>query len=257
MRYPVFSILCLLIISMVNGQQPIQEKNKKGILYFSAGTHRAFYTPSNIRFVSHENPGFDFTLKNVRARDDQGFRFHSSPQYTYNLGYYSFKKKLGIEFQFDHLKYIMRQDQIRHLTGRIDNSDYDQDTLLHAGFIQFEHTDGANYAMLNLMKWMNISSSHDQKRSLDLFVKAGGGVVVPKTNSTIMGRHYDDEYAISGFVLGVEPGIRYNFLKNVFTSASVKGAFANYNRFRIAEGYGSQKWFSIQFTLMAGIQFPM
>jgi hypothetical protein len=227
---------------------------KKGMFYFSAGSHRAFYSPSTIRLVSNGDPSFDFTLEKLKARDDQGIKFHTSPQYSYNLGYYSFKKNIGIEYQFDHVKYIVIQGQVARLKGHIEEEHYNADTVIHSGFVQLEHTDGANYAMLNLVKWKNLSTSKNQKRSLDLFLKAGGGIVIPKTNSTIMGKHYDNQYAISGYVIGVEPGIRYNFLKNFFASASIKGAYANYNKFRIADGSGSQQWFSAQFNLMVGVQ---
>ena len=247
--------MCLLLMGIANAQQGEQTKTKKGMAYFSIGTHRAFYTPSTIRFIRNSKPGFDFTLSKLKARDEQGFT--TSPQYSYNLGYFSFKKNWGIEFQFDHIKYIVRQNQVAHLKGHIEGNEYDKDTLVHPGFIQFEHTDGGNYAMLNLVKWKNLSVSKDHKRSLDLFLKAGGGIVIPKTNSTIMGVHHDDEYAISGYVIGVEPGIRYNFLENFFTTASIKGAYANYNHFRIAYGYGRQKWFSAQINLMLGVQLPL
>lgn len=227
---------------------------KKGLFYFSLGSHRAFYSPSTVRFVSNSGQSFDFTLEKLKGRDDQGIKFQTSPQYSYNVGYYSLKKNAGIEFQFDHVKYIIRQGQVAKLKGHIGGENFYTDTVVHAGFVKLEHTDGGNYAMINLVKWKNLSTSNNGKHSLDLLFKTGGGIVVPKTNSTIMGKHNDDRYAISGYVIGVEPGIRYNFLKNFFALASVKGAYANFTKFRIADGYGKQKWFSLQFNLMAGIQ---
>jgi hypothetical protein len=241
-----------MLISAISNAQT----TKKGMFYFGFGSHRAFYSPSTVRFVSQAGPSFDFTLEHLKARDDGGVKFHTSPQYSYNIGYYSYKRRFGIEYQFDHVKYTMVQGQVARMRGHIGEVEFNTDTIVHAGLVKLEHTDGANYAMLNFVKWKNILASKDMERSLDFFIKAGAGLVIPKTNSTILGKHYDDQYAISGYVAGVEPGLRYNFLKNFFVSASFKGAFANYRKFRIAEGYGSQSWFSAQFNLMAGIQLP-
>ena len=241
----------MLSVLYVSAQK---QEERKGMFYFSAGTHRAFYTPSTVRLVSDVAPSFDFTLEKLRAKDDQGFKITASPQYTYNAGYYSFQKNAGIEFQFDHVKYKIREGQVSRLRGEINKKIFDLDTVVHADFVQLEHTDGANYAMINLVKWKQLTIDKKNAHSLNLFLKAGGGLVIPKTNSTIMGKHNDDRYAVSGYVIGVEPGLRYNFLKNFFASASVKGAYANYQKFRIADGFGSQQWFSVQFNLMIGVQ---
>ena len=71
-----------------------QEVGKKGTFYFGLGTHRSFYTKSDIRFISKEKPGFDFTLQKVRARDDQGFKLSGdgAAQYSYVIGYYLKRK---------------------------------------------------------------------------------------------------------------------------------------------------------------------
>jgi hypothetical protein len=251
-----FTILFLGFVQMAFSQQSKSKADKPGMLYFSLGSHRAFYTPSTTRFVS-KSRDFDFTLEKLRGSDDGGVKLRSSPQYSYNFGYYSFKHNLGIEYQFDHVKYIMRPNQVARLKGQINEEQFDRDTLVHKDFVQLEHTDGANYAMINLVKWKNLAKSRNQKRSLDLIMKAGAGIVVPKTNTTIMGEHYDDRYAVSGYVIGIEPGLRYNFLKNAFLSGTFKGAYANYTHFRIAEGWGKQKWFSAQFNLMLGVQLPL
>ena len=248
----LFTITMVLLCHTLSAQQ--HKEKRSGVFYFSFGSHRAFYTPGDIRFVSNAKPSFDFTLENVKGRDDGGIRWKTSPQYSYNIGYYSRTGNFGIEYQFDHVKYTMVQGQVARMKGIIGENHYDTDTVLHRDFVKLEHTDGANYAMLNFVKWKNLATGKKQHRSLDLVLKAGGGIVVPKTNSIIMGKHNDDRYAISGFVLGVEPGIRYNFLKNFFAFAGFKGAYANYSHFRIADGYGSQQWFSMQFNLMLGVQ---
>jgi hypothetical protein len=72
-----------------------------------------------------------------------------------------------------------------------------------------------------------------------------------------MGNHRDDKYHISGFVVGVESGLRFNFLKHMFITGTFKGAYANYMDILIAGGRGDQQWFSGQFNYLLGVQFPL
>src|SRR5688500_1190780 len=95
---------------------------KKSSFYFAVGTNWSFYSPSTIRFKKTQSPGFNFTLYRVRGKDDGGLRFnHGAPQYSYQLGWYNHKKDFGVEFNFDHIKYYIRQNQRVHLQGIIDN----------------------------------------------------------------------------------------------------------------------------------------
>ena len=231
--------------------------NKNGIFYFSIGTQRIFYTPSEIRIHRNGSPSFDFTLDNVKAKDEGGFKFHTAPQFSWNVGYYFKKKKFGIEYHYDHIKYFVTQNQVVHMKGNINGTGYNRDTTLVPQFFKLEHSDGANYAMLNVVKWLPLAADRNHRYNLDLLVKAGGGVVNPKTNSTIMGNHRDDRYHISGFVVGFESGARFNFLRYVFVTGTFKGTYANYSDFLIDGGRGSQKWFAGQFNYMIGGQFPL
>ncbi len=247
-KHFITGILSVMLAINIQAQSP----KKDGIFYLSFGTHRAFFSNSDIRLVRNAPPAFDFTIYKVKAHDD--LALGTAPQYSYNIGYYSYRKKIGIEYHFDHLKYKVQQNQAVRVKGYIGTQELDKDTVLGRDFVKLEHTDGANYAMINIVKFFTLTQSKDGINKLDLFVKVGGGVVVPKTNSIILGVHNDDRYAFSGYVAGLEPGVRYNFLKNFFAQASFKGAYANYNHFRIAYGYGKQQWYSAQVNIMAGIQ---
>jgi hypothetical protein len=255
---PYFSLLFLpLFFASAAGAQTGRTESRSGVLYFAFGSHEAFYSKSDI-FLTSVNPDFSFTLGKVRASDDRFLRSTGgAPQYDYQVGYYFKKKNFGIEYNFDHVKYFMRQYQVVPLKGTIEGVAFNQDTLINPDFIQFEHSDGANYALLNFVKWKQLVRSKSDKASLDLLMKAGAGPVIPKTNSRIMGKHRDDRYKIAGYVVAVEAGLRYNFLENFFIEPSFKGAFANYKHFLIADGYGSQKWFSAQLILLAGVRIGL
>lgn len=257
---PLLSVICalFLFIFSASAQQATHEtKTKSGVFYFSFGTQRIFYTQSDIRVHRDGDPNFDFTLYNVKAKDEGGFKFHTAPQFSWNVGYYFKKKKIGLEYHYDHIKYFVTQNQTVHMKGSINHVSYDRDTMLVPEFFKLEHSDGANYAMLNVVKWLPVTSDKRQRYVLDLIVKVGAGVVNPKTNSTIMGNHRDDKYHISGFVTGFETGARISLFKYVFITGTFKGSYANYSDFLIAGGRGSQKWFGGQFNYMLGGQFPL
>ena len=57
------------------------------------------------------------------------------------------------------------------------------------------------------------------------------------------------------FVVAAEAGLRYPFAESVFAEAGVKGAYANYKGFLIADGKGSQKWFGLHFHFSVGANF--
>lgn len=252
-------VLILLFLPCVSvWAQSNMHKNsraKGGTIYFALGTNRSFYSKSDITFKSSVDPSFDFTLQNVRAKDDQGLKFNNgAPQYSYQLGYYSNRNNWGIEFNFDHIKYFMQQFQRVHLQGSINEHLYNTDTIITPDFVQFEHSDGANYALLKWVKWERLVQDKNQKKMLNLVLKAGAGLVIPKTNSTIMGKHRDDNYRISGYVIALEGGLRYNFSKLLFAEINAKGAYADYHRFLIADGTGSQQWFGLHPGLLVGLQ---
>jgi hypothetical protein len=195
-------------------------------------------------------------LQKVRGRDAGGPRFTgAAPQYSLQLGYYNKKKNWGIEFNFDHIKYFVRQNQRVGLRGIIDNVTYDTDTLLTPNFVQLEHSDGANYAMFKLTRWFKLLRNVQGFPVFVLLAKAGGGPVIPKTNSTIMDKHRDDRYHIAGYVVGLEGGLRYNLSQHLFAEGDAKGTLANYNNFLIAEGKGSQKWRALTFSVLLGYSF--
>ncbi|MFL5740142.1 MAG: hypothetical protein ACJ75B_07985 [Flavisolibacter sp.] len=263
MKYRILLLSVLLsLTSIFTKAQEIrtrsQKKAKKGIIYFAGGTQRIWYTNSDIHVHrTTPNPPFDFTLYNVKAKDEGGFKWKTAPQFSYTVGYYFKKKNFGLEYHYDHIKYFVTQNQVVHMNGSINGTKYNQDTTLVPEFFKMEHSDGANYAMVNFVKWFPLTMSRDNNFGIQVLAKAGVGVVNPKTNTTIMGVHRDDRYHISGFVTGVEAGLRFNFFKTIIATASYKGTYANYNDFLIAGGKGSQKWFAGQFNYMIGAQFPL
>ncbi|MGZ3851928.1 MAG: hypothetical protein ACXVBX_04000 [Flavisolibacter sp.] len=249
-RLPAF------ILAMVCLSCGAQTKEKTGVFYFALGSHVAGYTNSDIHLKSTAQPSFDFVLEQVKGTDDKFLASTGGAmQYDYQFGYYFKKKNFGIEYNFDHVKYFAKHDQTVRTVGTVNGQKVDEVLPITTYVQNFEHSNGGNYFLLNFVKWKDLVASKDRKRILDLMYKAGAGIVMPKTNSTIMNNHKDDTYNVAGYVIALEGGIRYNFLKNMFIESSVKGAFANYSHILIYNGTGRQHWFSGQFLLMAGFQF--
>lgn len=252
MKHILFSSLCLLTVLFTNAQNG-QVHTKSGVFYIAVGTHDAYYTKSDIHLKTST---FDFVLNDVKGTDDKFLHATGGPiQYDYQVGYYFKKKNFGIEYNFDHVKYFARHDQSVRTAGTVNGQKIDEVLPITSYVQNFEHTNGANYVLLNFVKWKALTQSKNSDRILNLLLKAGVGAVVPRTNSTIMNKHRDDTYNIAGYILALEGGLRYNFAKHFFAEATLKGAYANYMRILIADGHGSQRWLSGQMIFMAGFQF--
>jgi len=248
--------LPILVMVLICVTSSAQKKDRSGVFYFALGSHVAGYTNSNIHLKSEGQPSFDFVIEKVKGSDDKFLKStNGAMQYDYQFGYYFKKKNFGIEYNFDHVKYFARHDQSVRTVGTVNGQKVDEVLPITTYVQNFEHTNGANYFLLNFVKWKHLLASKNQKKVLDLMYKAGAGIVLPKTHSTTMNNHRDDTYNVAGYVVALEGGVRYNFLKNLFIESSVKGAFANYAHILIYNGTGSQHWFAGQFLVMAGFQF--
>lgn len=252
-------LLFLPLLLLVFSASQAQRSGASNLLYFGFGTNRSWYGKSDITVHSSGPQSFDFTVQKARAKDDGGLKFDNggAAQYSYQIGYYFTKKKWGLEFNFDHIKYFVRPGQTAHVTGTINGQKVDQDRVLDPSFFAFEHSDGGNYALFNFVKMRELVSSQNKKQILDLVLKLGAGPVIPKTNSTILGQHFDDIYKVSGYVAAAEAGLRFTFLKNLYVMPSFKGAYANYTDFAIYNGGGHQKWGSGHFEIILGGQIHL
>lgn len=241
---------------------PGMVKAGRGTFYFSFGYNLDWFSKSDIHFKDTETENYDFTLYNVSAQDRPGLKdiFQSDltiPQYSYRLGYFlNDKHDLGFEINYDHVKYVMNEKQTLRITGQIHGEQLDKDTLVGDKFIQFEHTNGANYFMINGVKRHNLLHSKDELHWLSVTVRPGIGLVVPRSDTNLWGHHRNDSYHVAGYVLGLDAGIRYDFLKHFYVETSGKGAFANYTHIYLWEkGRAKQHWFSFEYIFTIGFQF--
>lgn len=260
-------LLLAFVILNINANAQDQTKapvKKKGRFYFAWGYNKDYFSKSDIHFSNDGSDHYDFTLENVKAVDRPGYDqiFDSDiaiPQYVYRFGFYfNDKNDLGIEINFDHTKYVMVDNQVAHLKGTIHEQYYDVDTLVTPSFVKFEHTNGANFLMINLLKKHKFFTSKNNHHVLNLVGKIGGGIVVPKTDVTLFGERLDNVFHIAGYVTGIETGLRYELDKYFFSEATVKGTFANYNNvLTVGTGKADHTFFTGEIIWTVGVQFPL
>jgi hypothetical protein len=243
----------------------VYAQNKIGNFYLTWGYHNDNYTRSNLHFKDHQTDNYNFTLERAKAKDQPDMHdfFHTPltvPQYSLNVGYFfANKPEWGIEVSWDHLKYVVIDNQRMHLVGDIRGQHYDLDTLVTHDFVHLEHTNGNNYAMISAVKRIPLMrGKYNKVYRLSLLAKAGIGGLVPKTDSYIMGNHNDGPFRLSGFVIGAAGALRYDFYRYFYFEGSIKGAFADYTGAKLYEkGRVKHTFFSVQYIWSAGINIPL
>jgi len=246
------------------------DSSNKGRLYLYWGWNRGWFTNSDIHF-SGDN--YDFTLNDVRASDRQsvystkfyfGLKTLSIPQYNARIGYF-FKNNWDISLGTDHMKYVVNQNQKVQISGFIEGSDSDYDAVysndkieIKEGFLQFEHTDGLNYINADLRHSLGLIKR--DRVELRMVEGIGLGLLVPRTNATLLDKERYDEFHLSGYGLSGVLGLNLKFLKNFFIQSELKGGFINMPDVRTSMSAADQAsqsfWFS-QFNVVFGGSFRL
>jgi len=257
------SLLLFLSVTKLLAQEA-NSTRQKGSIYFTWGYHADAYSKSTIRFKNNTEGNYNFTLYNATAKDrsDLHHFFNKAltvPQYVINIGYlFNNKNNTGIELSFDHLKYLVVDNQQVHLKGSIEGINYDTDTIVSPDFVHLEHTNGNNYLSLNFVKKFFLVESVTKNHALSGMVKAGAGVLTPMTTSSVLGEFYDAPLNISGWVVSTSANLRYEFYHYFYLEMGTKVAFADYTRAILGkDGRAKHHFYSIQYIGAAGIIIPL
>ncbi|MBI2722869.1 MAG: hypothetical protein HYX39_11905 [Bacteroidetes bacterium] len=266
-------MLCLLTgHAMCFAQRPDSLKKKKHRMYFSWGYTRAAYSKSTIRFKDlsgnyHEATGlsnyYDFTIYDAKAKDRPDFDKLGDvinitiPQFVFRIGY-ALNNKWDIELNYDHTKYVVTDYQKVKIKGQINGKTIDGDTILNPQtFLHLEHTDGANFWMINAVRKCVIYNP-SKNFKLSYVLKPGAGVVIPRTDVTLFGERLNNNWHIAGWIAGVENGLRLEFYKHGFFEFTGKGTYANYMQVLVLgkdNGKASHSFFTGQLTATLGLKF--
>lgn len=223
-------IFCLA--ASASGAQWIRKPVFSGI-YLQWGYNRNIFSPSDLHFSNGDK--YNFTVHKAKAHDQPDFEGFweapldiTIPQNSYRIGIYLNPEHThAIEINFDHAKYVMEKNQRARVTGTINGEPVDADTVINPWFLSFEHTNGANFYHINYVgqDWLWHGKKHMKASAV---WKIGAGIVVPRSDVTIMGRKLDNKFHVAGYIASAEAGLRFYPLKDFFLEATGKGGFANY-----------------------------
>jgi hypothetical protein len=211
-------------------------------MYLQWGYNRDIYSRSDLHF--RKGNEYDFTIHNARGVDQPDFAGFwetpydiTIPQNSFRIGVYLNKENTwAIELNFDHAKYVVHDNQVLRVTGQIHGEPIDMDTIIRRQFVHFEHTNGANFYHINYVHQKYLVEGKSFGR-LSYLLKAGAGVVIPRSDVTILDHRLDNEYHVAGYIISGEAGLRFYPLRNFFLELNGKAGFANYLNV-LTEQYG-------------------
>lgn len=236
------SILFLLTASAHAQTKRNKPKNtdQKGALYFYWGYNRSAYTKTNLHFTG---PGYDFTFEGAKARDRQEKQFITYvnpatltiPQFNMRLGY-NFWKHYSISLGWDHMKYIMNDDQTVSLNGNIDpgvdpywSGNYSHvPTFLAHDHIHYENSNGMNFIRVQAARndqwyqtrkngWFGVST----------IFGISGGMILSFNDWHFGGTNTIATVSLSGYGFAANAGLRLTFFKHIFLQTNIAGGFVH------------------------------
>ena len=266
MKKIFLSLLASLCLSAAIGQDFAPAKNfNRGRLYLYWGWNWDAFSKSDIHFTGD---GHDFTLSDVRARDRQSdFTAETYlnpsnvtiPQYNFRIGYF-INENWDLSIGMDHMKYVVQQEQEVGIDGTISGTltrydgVYSNDLInISKDFLQFEHTDGLNYANFEVRHSDFLYQIKHMRVTLQEGL--GAGMLIPKTNSSLLGKARHDEFHIAGFGMGAVLALNFNFYNRFFIQTEVKGGYINMPDIRTSPAAidrASQDFFFSQINVVVG-----
>ncbi len=260
------------------GQDTVEKKSRfkkgKGSFFVYWGWNSSNYSDSDIHFTGD---GYDFTLYDVAARDRQNVftadKFlHPSnatlPQTNVRAGYF-FHDKWNVTFGYDHMKYVMESYQFATIDGQIQiGSSYDgvytnEPIRLDPEFLQFEHTDGLNYITIGINR---VESLNDwfklpfQKVQFELSAGIEGGILYPKTNTTLLGMDRYDQFHLTGYGVSGIIALNVTFFNRFFVQGEFKNGYINMPNIRTTQNTAdkaSQSFFFFERIIAFGYRFRL
>ncbi|TKC59996.1 hypothetical protein FBD94_13805 [Pedobacter hiemivivus] len=259
------------------GNERKRNFSRKGDFFAMWGYNHSWYNKSDINF---KGPGYDFTLRDVVAHDRQTKlswayldpKRISIPQFNFHFGYF-IKDNYSISLGWDHMKYVMDIPQTVKIDGHIDPmvSNPGIPTGGYAGvyngesltvgpeMLKFEHTDGLNYASVELERYDDIWVAPSQRTSLTMETGIGAGLVVPRTDVRFFQVGENNYWNIAGYGISAKLGFKLYITKGLYLQNSTKVGHIDLSKIRTTgrndvDG-ASQKIQYIQNYTVLGFQF--
>lgn len=234
----------IALLSLLSLTSFSQQTNKKGSYYITWGYNRSAYANSDIRFVG---PGYDFTLLNAEALDFptpiSDFRTYvdpellSIPQFNFHAGYF-IKDNLSISIGWDHMKYVVTDGQTVSVTGFVNPQTSTPAITVNPAyvgtfnqtpleldpdkFVHLEHTDGYNYASIEIEHYKTLFQSKNSRFAIDWMQGIGIGALVPRSDVYVFGVGKNNYWNLAGGGASLKTGLKFNFSKLLFFETTFK-----------------------------------
>jgi hypothetical protein len=242
-------LLFNLLIFSTLGQEK-KPYSRKGETFSYWGYNRSEYANSDITF---KGIGYEFTLHNVVANDlpipfksDVYFDITklSVPQYNFRYGHF-FSDHWAISIGTDHMKYVMVDEQMASITGHISAKDSNPSIDVNAinpayvgdfdhkpfkiekDFLTYEHTDGYNYASIELDRYDRLWKAKNDIQGVDWLVGAGAGVLVPRSDVRLFTVGQNNHFNIAGFGVSLKAGLRFDLSRRFFFQTDLKAGYTH------------------------------
>jgi len=215
--------------------------HNKGKFYISWGGNRESYSKSDVTF---RGENYNFTVEDMQAHDKpKGYHIDyinparmTIPQTDFRLGYY-ITDHYSASIGWDHMKYVMTQNQVANVTGEIhtgegfDGISNHTPTAMTEDFLTYEHTDGLNYINAEFARHDDVSKlltiGNTDLIQFNISEGLGAGVLYPKTNTKLMGRDRHDAFHVSGYGVSAKAALNITFLKHYYIQGELKGGYIN------------------------------
>ena len=222
--------------------------SRKSQWYIHWGWNFSWYDKSDISF---KGPGYNFTLKNVTAKDRPSKLSTdyinpmelTTPQFDFRFGYF-IKDNYSISIGWDHMKYVM--DIPQHVvidgyigtsvsnpgiaTGNYAGSYQNQELNVQSNMLTFEHTDGLNYVSAELERYDDIWIAKNKKQLLTMETGLGGGPVIPRSDVRFFGVGENNFWNFAGYGLSLKAGLKFNVTKRLYFQNVTKAGYINLSK---------------------------
>jgi hypothetical protein len=248
-------------------------------MWASWGYNRAYYGSSSIHFQNGNQ--YDFTLNKVKASDRPTFKSTSDfitgvwkeeptiPQYNFRMGYF-LTDNTSIAVGIDHMKYVMDKNQPATITGSISEEfspEYAGENFHNKPLTvgnnenligNFEHTNGFNLVDVELGHNKTLAASKNGKHAVSFFGTVGAGLMIPKTDVTILGKQLDNKFHVAGYGVSASAGMRAEFFRYGFAEAKLKGGYVDVMNALTMDGGKAQHTVAyLQPSFQLGVQVPI
>jgi hypothetical protein len=100
-------------------------------------------------------------------------------------------------------------------------------TITSKDFLQYEHTDGFNYASVELEHYTPLWNPGIGKLELEWMQGVGVGFVVPRSDVRLFTLGRNNYWNLAGAGASLKTGLRLNLTKLLFFEATAKGGYTN------------------------------